>query len=76
MKGQVLADFVTDFSPRSEMEVICHVDCYPWKVFVDEASNVKGLGVGGRDSISITQRCKVVEIAKTGLPSLKQRSRV
>ena len=27
MKGQVLADFVVYFSPRKEMEVICHVDC-------------------------------------------------
>ena len=46
MKGQVLADFVTEFSPRSEMEVICHVDCCPWKVFVDGASSAMGAGVG------------------------------
>ena len=34
MKGQVLADFVVEFSPRKEMEVICHMDLHLWKVFV------------------------------------------
>ena len=38
-KGQVLVDFVAEFSPRNEMEVICHVDCRPWKVFVVGASS-------------------------------------
>ena len=32
VKGQVLADFVAEFSPRSEVEVICHVDCRRWHV--------------------------------------------
>ena len=44
MKGQVLADFVAKFSPKSKMKVICHVDCRPWKVFLDGASNVMGAG--------------------------------
>ena len=39
-----MADFVTEFSPRGEMEVICCVDCYPWKVFVDGASSAMGAG--------------------------------
>ena len=26
------------------MDVICHVDCRPWKVFVDGASNAMGAG--------------------------------
>ena len=46
MKGQVLVDFVAEFSPRKEMEVICHVDLHPWKVFVDDASSAVGAGVG------------------------------
>ena len=28
------------------MEVICQVDCHPWKVFVDGASNAVGAGSG------------------------------
>ena len=44
VKGQVLADFVAEFSPRREMEVICHVDCRLWKVFVDGASSATRAG--------------------------------
>ena len=46
MKGQVLVDFVAEFSPRKEMEVICHVGLHLWKVFVDDASSAVGDGVG------------------------------
>ena len=46
VKGQVLVDFVTEFSPRKEMEIVCHVDCRPWKVFVDGASSAIGVGAG------------------------------
>jgi len=46
VKGQVLTDFVAEFSPRKEMEVICHVDLHLWKVFVDGASSVAGAGAG------------------------------
>ena len=46
MKGQVLANFVAEFSSRKEMEVICHVDLRPWKVFVDGASNAVRVGAG------------------------------
>ena len=38
-KGQVLVDFVAEFSPKNEIEVICHMDCCPWKVFVVGASS-------------------------------------
>ena len=44
MKGQVLADFVAEFSPRKEMEVICHMDLHLWKVFVDGKSSAAGAG--------------------------------
>ncbi|XP_075655244.1 uncharacterized protein LOC142625484 [Castanea sativa] len=39
MKGQVLADFIAEFSPRST-DITCRVEVKPWKVFVDGASNV------------------------------------
>ena len=42
VKCQVLADFVAEFSSRKELEVICQVDCHPWKVFVNGASNATG----------------------------------
>ena len=45
MKGQVLADFVVEFSPKSEGEMVCHVESRPWKVFVDGASSAMGAGV-------------------------------
>ena len=44
VKCQVLADFVAEFSPRKELEVICQVDCHPWKVFVNGASSATGAG--------------------------------
>ena len=28
------------------MEVICHVDLHPWKVFVDDTSSATGAGAG------------------------------
>ena len=30
VKGQVFAHFVVEFSPRREMEVLCHVGAHPW----------------------------------------------
>ena len=44
VKGQVLVNFVTEFSLREEMEVICHVEVHLWKVFVDGASSAMGVG--------------------------------
>ena len=43
MKGQVLANFVAKFSPRKEMEIVCHVDYCPW-VFMDSVSSAIGVG--------------------------------
>ena len=45
VKGQVLVDLVTEFSLRQEMELVCHVDVHPWKVFMDSASSAMGAGV-------------------------------
>ena len=44
VKGQVLVDFVAEFSLRKEMEIVCHVKVRPWRVFVDGASSAMGVG--------------------------------
>lgn len=44
MKGQVLADFVAQFSPMREMEMVCRVEVHPWKVFVDDVSSTLRAG--------------------------------
>ena len=46
MKGQVLADFVAEFSPKNNTEMVCHVENHSWRVFVDGASITMGAGVG------------------------------
>ena len=46
MKGQVLIDFVVEFSPRKEMEVVFHMEVHLWKVFMDGVSSAMGAGVG------------------------------
>ena len=46
MKGQVLADFVAEYSLRNEGEMVCHVECRPWRVFVDGALSAIGAGAG------------------------------
>ena len=46
MKGQILANFVAEFSSKNKGEMVCHVECRSWKVFVDSASSVMGAGVG------------------------------
>ena len=46
VKGQVLVNFIAEFSPRKEMEMVCHVKVHPWKVFVDGASRAMGAGAG------------------------------
>ena len=42
VKGQVLADFVEEFSPMNKGEMVCHVESRPWRVFVDSASKAMG----------------------------------
>uniref|UniRef100_A0A2N9I550 Uncharacterized protein n=1 Tax=Fagus sylvatica TaxID=28930 RepID=A0A2N9I550_FAGSY len=54
IKGQVLADFVAEFTPTSEQQNIGETTPQEdspehtgwWKVYVDGASNAKGLGTG------------------------------
>ena len=46
MKGQVLADFIAEFTPKSDRKIICNVENRPWKVFVDSTSNAMGVGAG------------------------------
>ena len=46
VKGQVLADFVVEFSPKSDGKVVYHVENRPWRVFVDGVSSAIGASVG------------------------------
>ena len=42
MKGQVLSDFVAEFSLKNVMEMVCQVENRSWRVFVDGASSAMG----------------------------------
>ena len=46
VKGHVLVDFVAEFSPKNNREMVCHVENHPWKVFVDKASSSLGASAG------------------------------
>ena len=46
MKGQVLTDFIAEFSPKNVGKIICNVGSHPWKVFVDGALSAMGFGAG------------------------------
>lgn len=42
VKGHVMVDFVAEFTPQREVEIVCHVEARLWKVFVDGASRALG----------------------------------
>ena len=44
VKGQVLADFMAEFSPKDEGEMVYHEECRLWRVFVEGASSAMGDG--------------------------------
>ena len=46
VKGQVLTDFVVEFSSREGKKMVCPVEVIPWKVFMDGASNALRVGAG------------------------------
>ena len=46
VKGQVLVDFVAEFSPKNNMDMVCHVENQSWRVFVDGALSAMGAGAG------------------------------
>ena len=46
MKGQILADFVAEFSLRRGKGMVCPVEVIPWKIFVDGASSALGARAG------------------------------
>nr|XP_023922511.1 uncharacterized protein LOC112033961 [Quercus suber] len=46
VKGQVLVDFVAEFSPKNNGEIVFHMQTRPWKVFMDEASSSTGADTG------------------------------
>ena len=50
MKGQVLTDFIAEFTPKNDGKIICNVESRLWKVSVDGPSNA----MGARASIVIT----------------------
>ena len=52
VKGQVLADFVVEFSLKKELEMVCHVEVHLWKVFMDSKSSAMGAGAGAGMSSS------------------------
>lgn len=46
IKGQVLANFIADFTPESKISVkVCQVMSRRWCIYVDGASNTRGSGV-------------------------------
>ena len=46
VKGQVLADFIAEFSPKNDGGMVCHMENHPWRVFVDGVSSAIRAGVG------------------------------
>ena len=44
VKGQVLADFIAEFTPKNDGKAIYNAEIRPWKVFVDGTSNAMGAG--------------------------------
>ncbi|XP_075640559.1 uncharacterized protein LOC142612341 [Castanea sativa] len=46
VKSQVLIDFVAEFTPQKESGIVCNVDAWPWRVFMDGESNAIGVGAG------------------------------
>ena len=46
MKGQVLTDFIAEFTPKNDGKIICNAESRLWKVFVDGALNAMGARAG------------------------------
>ena len=46
VKGQVLADFIAEFSPKNDGGMVCHMENHPWRVFVDGVSSAIRAGAG------------------------------
>ena len=46
VKGQILADFVSEFTPRGDQRVMCNVEARPQRVFVDSEFSVMVSGAG------------------------------
>ena len=46
VKGHILADFVAEFSPKNDLEMVCHVENRSWRVFVDGALSAMEAGAG------------------------------
>ena len=46
VKGQVLANFIAEFSPKNDGGMVCHMENHPWRVFVDGVSSAMGADAG------------------------------
>ena len=46
IKGHILANFVAEFSPKNQGEMVYQLEYRPWMVYVDGASKDKGAEVG------------------------------
>ena len=46
VEGQVLADFIAEFTPKNDEKMVYNVENRPWKVFVDSASSAMGPKLG------------------------------
>ena len=68
MKGQVLVDLVTKFSPREGNEMVCPIEVIPWKVFVDGASSA--LGAGARIVVITSDGIKLENSFRLGFKAL------
>ena len=42
----MLANFVAEFSLKRGLEIVCHIEVYPWKIFVDGASSALRVWAG------------------------------
>ena len=42
MEGQVLADFIAEFTPKNDEKIVYNVENRLWKVFMDDASSAIG----------------------------------
>lgn len=46
IKGKVLVDFIVNFTPESKILIgVCQVMTRKWRIYVNEASNTRGLGI-------------------------------
>ena len=73
MKGQVLADFVAEFSPKDDVRIVCHVENRPWRIFVDDAS--RAMEVGARIVIITTDGIRLEHSFRLGFKASNNKAK-